>query len=217
VRGKMTSDISITGAVAPVALDLSTAVSGLSQDRNSGDIRGSIPDRTAGRQCRGDRRSEIRVRASPRSWQPIRWIFTTVSQWPGGSRKGRIIKRCLYYALGVAALGGMLCSPGYLSAAETKDSPSSTPFTVSAFIAKNCVAGHHPPNPALGIDLTTLTFNLNDVDTYRRWVRIHDAVRNGKMPPGGKSLQGAGSRSFRNSDCGVQSAPRCQGALFLDI
>jgi hypothetical protein len=98
------------------------------------------------------------------------------------------MKRRLYYALGVAALGGIFCSPGYLSAAETKDSPSSMPPTMSAFIVKNCVARPHPPNPPIGIDLTMLTFNLNDVDTYRRWVRIHDAVRDGKMPPGGKSL-----------------------------
>jgi len=99
------------------------------------------------------------------------------------------MKRCLYNALGIAVLGGILCSPGYLPAAETtKAPPSSMPPTVSAFIAKNCAACHHPPNPPLGIDLTTLTFNLNDVDTFGRWVRIHDAVRDGKMPPGGRNL-----------------------------
>ena len=99
------------------------------------------------------------------------------------------MKRCLYNALGIAVLGGILCSPGYLPAAETTKAPrSSMPPTVSAFIAKNCAACHRPPNPPLGIDLTTLAFNLNDVDTYGRWVRIHDAVRDGKMPPGGKSL-----------------------------
>ena len=38
MRGKMTSDISTTGAVASVPLDLSTAVSGLSQGASSGDI-----------------------------------------------------------------------------------------------------------------------------------------------------------------------------------
>jgi hypothetical protein len=101
-----------------------------------------------------------------------------VSQWLDESCKGRIMKRCLYNALGVAVLGVILCSPGYLSAAETtKDAPSPMPPTVSAFIGKNCAACHRPPNPPLGIDLTTLTFNLNDVDTYGRWVRIHDAVR----------------------------------------
>src|SRR5580693_6327450 len=109
------------------------------------------------------------------------------------------MKRCLQYhwemkvisslALCAAVLGGILCSPGYLSAAETaKDPPSPMPSTVSAFIVKNCAACHHPPNPPLGIDLTTLTFNLNDVDTFGRWVRIHDAVRDGKMPPGGRNV-----------------------------
>jgi hypothetical protein len=39
VRGKMISDISTTRAVAPVPLDLSTAVSGLTQSTSSGDIR----------------------------------------------------------------------------------------------------------------------------------------------------------------------------------
>ena len=39
MRGKMTSDISTTRAVASVPLDLSTAVSSLTQSTSSGDIR----------------------------------------------------------------------------------------------------------------------------------------------------------------------------------
>ncbi|HWD97609.1 MAG TPA: DUF1592 domain-containing protein [Bryobacteraceae bacterium] len=38
------------------------------------------------------------------------------------------------------------------------------------------------------MDLTALTFTLDDVDTFGRWVRVHDAVRGGKMPPGGGNL-----------------------------
>jgi hypothetical protein len=57
VGGKMTSDISTTRVVAPVPLDLSTAVAGLTQSTNSGDIRGTVSDSTAGRLCRGDRRA----------------------------------------------------------------------------------------------------------------------------------------------------------------
>jgi hypothetical protein len=55
VRGKMTSDISTTRAVASVPLDLSRAISGLSQGASSGDIRGTVTDPTAGCHCRGDR------------------------------------------------------------------------------------------------------------------------------------------------------------------
>jgi mono/diheme cytochrome c family protein len=91
-------------------------------------------------------------------------------------------------ALGVATVAGTLCSAGYVFAADTNVSSSSTPPTLKVFIAKNCAVCHRPPSPPLGIDLTTLTFNLNDVDTFGRWVRIHDAVRDGKMPPGGRNL-----------------------------
>src|SRR5579862_7251932 len=95
-------------------------------------------------------------------------------------------KFCL--SLSLAALGGMLSSPAYLSAADTNVSSGSMPPSVRTFIAKNCAACHQPPSPPLGIDLTTLTFNLNDVDSFGRWVRIHDNVRDGKMPPGGSNL-----------------------------
>jgi hypothetical protein len=98
------------------------------------------------------------------------------------------MKMIISLALGVATVAGTLCSAGYVFAADTNVSSSSMPPTVKAFIAKNCAVCHLPPSPPLGIDLTTLPFNLNDVDTFGRWVRIHDAVRDGKMPPGGRNL-----------------------------
>jgi hypothetical protein len=68
VHGKMTSDISTTRVVAPVPLDLSTAISGLTQSTNSGDIRGTFSDSTAGRLCRGDRR------APKYGYEPLRGV-----------------------------------------------------------------------------------------------------------------------------------------------
>src|SRR5580698_2811331 len=91
-------------------------------------------------------------------------------------------------AQSVATLVGILCSASCVFAADTNVSSSSMPPTVKALIAKNCAVCHRPPNPPLGIDLTALTFNLSDVDTFGRWVRIHDAVRDAKMPPGGRNL-----------------------------
>ena len=116
------------------------------------------------------------------------------------------MKRCLQdhpktimpSALGVAMLA-TFCA-GYVLAADTNVSPSSTPPTVKALMAKNCAVCHRPPNPPLGIDLTALTFNLSDVDTFGRWVRIHDAVRDGKMPPGGRNaLADADRAAFVNA------------------
>jgi len=98
-------------------------------------------------------------------------------------------------SISLAALGSMLSSPAYLSAADTNVPSSAVPPTVKAFIAKNCAACHRPPNPPLGIDLTSLTFDLGHVDTFGRWVRVHDAVRDGKMPPGGRNLLAEADRT----------------------
>jgi mono/diheme cytochrome c family protein len=70
------------------------------------------------------------------------------------------------------------------------------PRGARTFIDNNCTGCHRPSNPPAGIDLTTLEFNLDDVDTFGRWVRIHDAVRDGKMPLGAKNLSAAEREAF---------------------
>src|SRR5215472_176672 len=114
--------------------------------------------------------------------------------------KGRLhhrweMKMISSLAQGLATVAGVLCSASFVFAADTKISSISMPPTVKAFLAKNCAACHHPPSPPLGIDLTTLTFNLSDVDTFGRWVRIHDAVRARKMPPGGRNVLAEADRA----------------------
>lgn len=74
-----------------------------------------------------------------------------------------------------------------LSPAASRAPSTQVPSAVKEFIDNHCAACHHPSNPPAGIDLTTLSFNLDDVETFNRWVRVHDAVRDGKMPPGGKN------------------------------
>jgi hypothetical protein len=91
-------------------------------------------------------------------------------------------------ALAVATIAGTLCSTSYILAADANVSGSPVPPAVKTFIAKNCVACHRPPNPPLGIDLSALTFNLSNLDTFGNWVRIHDTVNAGKMPPGGRTV-----------------------------
>jgi hypothetical protein len=91
-------------------------------------------------------------------------------------------------SLFVVVFGGVLSSPGFVYAADAKNASEPMPPNLKALIVKNCSVCHHPPSPPLGIDLTTLTFNLSEVDTFGRWVRIHDAVRDGKMPPGGRNV-----------------------------
>ena len=76
-------------------------------------------------------------------------------------------------------------------AAPAKAPTTPLPSTARAFIESNCTACHRPSNPPAGIQLTSLAFSLDDVDTFGRWVRVHDAVQVGKMPPGAKNLSAA--------------------------
>jgi mono/diheme cytochrome c family protein len=70
------------------------------------------------------------------------------------------------------------------------------PANARAFLDRNCVACHCPPHPPAGIDLATPAFNMDDVETFDRWVRVHDAVRDGKMPPGARNLSTTERETF---------------------
>ncbi len=58
------------------------------------------------------------------------------------------------------------------------------PPSARAFVDKNCATCHRSAKAPAGIDLTALAFQPDDADNYSRWVRIHDAVEKGAMPPG---------------------------------
>jgi len=58
------------------------------------------------------------------------------------------------------------------------------PADTRAFLDKNCIFCHRGGNAPGGLDLTSLAFNLNDVNNFGRWTRVHDQVRSGAMPPG---------------------------------
>ena len=63
------------------------------------------------------------------------------------------------------------------------------------FLDKNCVSCHRTANAPAGLDLTSLPYDLEDINTFSRWVRIHDQVRDGAMPPGGPALLKPSDRS----------------------
>ncbi len=73
------------------------------------------------------------------------------------------------------------------------------PPAARAFLDKNCTGCHRGEKARSGLDLTGLKFDLDDTHTYGRWVRVHDAVREGKMPPGGGTLKPAERESFLRS------------------
>lgn len=57
------------------------------------------------------------------------------------------------------------------------------PAPVAAALKQNCLTCHRGPTAPMGLDFTTLNFNLANQETRSRWVRIHDAVSAGSMPP----------------------------------
>lgn len=63
-----------------------------------------------------------------------------------------------------------------LSAAEV-------PGDVQAFFEKHCLECHDKDSKKGGLDLTNRAVDLSDVPAFLRWVRLHDRVQSGEMPP----------------------------------
>ncbi|MCX6612350.1 MAG: hypothetical protein NTW74_16055, partial [Acidobacteria bacterium] len=58
------------------------------------------------------------------------------------------------------------------------------PEVTRGFLGKNCVGCHAGSKAPAGLDLSRLDFDLDNAETLSRWVRVHDAVERGLMPPG---------------------------------
>lgn len=58
-----------------------------------------------------------------------------------------------------------------------------TPQPLNKFLKQHCVACHEGDAAEAGLDLTALSGDLNDQQTFTRWVRIFDRVHDGEMPP----------------------------------
>ncbi len=53
----------------------------------------------------------------------------------------------------------------------------------NAFIQKNCAGCHSGSAPAARLDLTKLSYEPADPDNFATWVKVHDRVSAGEMPP----------------------------------
>lgn len=60
---------------------------------------------------------------------------------------------------------------------------SQVPPSISAFTKDHCVHCHSGDEPAAGLNLETLGFELANEETARRWVLVHDRIAAGEMPP----------------------------------
>jgi mono/diheme cytochrome c family protein len=53
----------------------------------------------------------------------------------------------------------------------------------AALIAEKCISCHGADEPQGGLNLASLPFELGDRNVRGRWIRIHDRVEHGEMPP----------------------------------
>ena len=90
---------------------------------------------------------------------------------------------------------GFLTALFLLGALFAEPRPSSMPPGLRDFLDRNCVSCHRTANAPAGLDLTALPYDLEDISTFSRWVRIHDQVRDGAMPPGGDIVLKPSDRS----------------------
>ncbi|WP_442510314.1 DUF1588 domain-containing protein [Novipirellula sp. SH528] len=91
-------------------------------------------------------------------------------------------KDCLSYGLlncGVLLLVSMLTQS--LDAGEV-------PEPLGVIIEDNCLDCHDGTSAEGGLDLTALDRNLDDRALRDRWIRVHDRVRSGEMPPDADAL-----------------------------
>ena len=51
------------------------------------------------------------------------------------------------------------------------------------FFATHCVECHSPPANQGGLDLTALPRDFAQPEAFARWVKIHDRIQAGEMPP----------------------------------
>ena len=62
------------------------------------------------------------------------------------------------------------------------------PPSISATFKQSCIDCHNQETSEGGLDLTALSFELSDRTVRDRWVRIHDRIEKGEMPPNADDL-----------------------------
>ncbi len=84
----------------------------------------------------------------------------------------------------------------FLLAAAIPCLTAAPPFAGSdAFIQKNCVSCHSSPQGAARLDLSKLAYEPANPDNFAIWIKIHDRVAAGEMPPAGIPKPPAASNS----------------------
>ena len=76
---------------------------------------------------------------------------------------------------------------------------SDLPETLSTLLEHHCVGCHEGATAEGGLNFVSLDWNLEDPHVTGIWVKIHDQLASGEMPPEEDSLLESASFSRRNT------------------
>ncbi|MGC4042572.1 MAG: DUF1592 domain-containing protein [Armatimonas sp.] len=104
------------------------------------------------------------------------------------SGKEHRLLRGRWWLAGGGSLLLLVASLGYGSAqgtARATKTPSGLPASTQKFLTQNCVPCHSKQNASGGLDLATAAFDPKNAANFGLWVKVHDRVQAGEMPPKG--------------------------------
>jgi len=102
--------------------------------------------------------------------KPILSLNQVPGLWGGCAVLMRAVLPCVILPCVILAMAAV-CQ------AETKGQPE------AAFLKSHCYECHDSNTQEGRLDLTKVTFNLNDPLMFATWVKVHDRVKAGEMPP----------------------------------
>ena len=62
---------------------------------------------------------------------------------------------------------------------------------LETFLEKHCYECHDDLSAEADLDITSLSRDFSDADSFSRWIKIHDRIQSGEMPPKKKPRPGA--------------------------
>jgi hypothetical protein len=77
-----------------------------------------------------------------------------------------------------------------------------------SFVRDQCTRCHNGVDKKGRLDLANLAFAPNDPATRAAWIKVHDRVTAGEMPPMGRPRPDAAGRRPSSRACRVRSLPR---------
>ena len=72
-------------------------------------------------------------------------------------------------------------------------------FKPTSFLAQHCTECHDAQTKKGNLDLTALRPDFADAENFARWVKLHDRVQSGEMPPAKKPRPATSAGADRKS------------------